>query len=251
VTTDARPAQPGPAGRPEPAAGSASGRPARGTATPDADLVRERWPEILEAVKHRSRVAWTQLIDATVDTLQDGILTLRFAQVGTATGFSARRSDEDLGPILEKMLGISPKIRAITGTAPGGSAGAAPEGRAAHGGGGQGTAGSSSWEPRPSGGQDEPGPAQAGEASAGRRGVRAEDSVLNATVRATAAGNTAVESGTNARTAHPNVGRAGPPPAAQADPEVPDHDPDASALTGVDLIQRTLGGQVIEEIGDA
>jgi DNA polymerase III subunit gamma/tau len=242
-----RPAQPGPAGRPEPAAATARagdpapGRPAGSTATPDADLVRERWPEILEAVKHQSRVAWTQLSNATVDTLQEGTLTLRFAQVGMATGFSARGSD-DLGQVLGKMLGITPKIRAVAGDVPGGSAGAAHEGR--RGGGGQGTAPAGSREPEPSG------PAPAGEGAAGRRGVRAEDSVLNATVRATAAGNAAVESGTNTRTAHPNTGQAGPPPVVQADPEVPDHDPDASALTGVDLIQRTLGGQVIAETGD-
>jgi DNA polymerase III subunit gamma/tau len=249
-----RPAQPGPAGRPEPAAAGARagedapGRPVGGTATTDADLVRERWPEILDAVRHRSKVAWTQLSNATVDTLQEGILTLRFAQVGMATGFSARPSDEDLSQVLEKMLGISPKIRAIAGAAPGGSAGAAHEGRR---GGGQGTAGAGSREPGPSDGQDAPGPAPAGEGAAGRRGVRAEDSVLNATARSTAAGNAAVERGTNARTAHPNPGQAGPPPVVQADPEVPDHDPGASALTGVDLIQRTLGGQVIAEIGDA
>jgi len=241
-----RPAQPGPADRPEPAAAragdAAPGRPARGTATPDAGLVRERWPEILDAVKHRSRVAWTQLSNATVDTLQEGVLTLRFAQVGMATGFSARRSDEDLSQVLEQMLGINPKIRATAGPAPGGSAGATHEGRAERGG---------SREPGLSGGQDEPGPAPAGEAATGRRGVGAEDSVLNATVAATAAGNAPVDSGTNARTAHPNAGQAAPPPVVQADPEVPDHDPDASALTGVDLIQRTLGGQVIAETGDA
>jgi DNA polymerase III subunit gamma/tau len=255
VTADApRPAQPGPPSRPEPAAGgaqaadAASGRPAGGTATPDADLIRERWPDILEAVRHRSTVAWTQLIDATVDTLQEGILTLRFAHVGTATGFSARRTDEDLGQVLEKMLGLRPKIRAIADTAPGGTAVAGLEGRPLRGGGGPGPG---SGEPGPAGGQDEPGPAPAGETAAGRKGARAEDSVLNATVRPTPAGNAAVASGTNARTAQPDAGQAGPTPVAQADPEGPGHDPDASALSGVDLIQRALGGQVIEEIGDA
>ena len=43
------------------------------------------------------------------------------------------------------------------------------------------------------------------------------------------------------------AGQPGPPPRAAE----PGHDLDASVLTGVDLIQRTLGGQVIEEIGDA
>jgi DNA polymerase III subunit gamma/tau len=243
-----RPPQPGPAGRPEPAAGSARAmdaappRAAGGTATPDADLVRERWPEILEAVKHRSRVAWTQLSNASVDTLHEGVLTLRFAQVGMATGFTARGSDEDLGQVLEQLLGINPKIRASSGTAPGGPGGGG-EGRAARGGGGHGTAGAGSQDQGPSGGPDGPGPA-----AAGRGGVRAQDSVLNVTARPTAAGNAAVDSGTNTPAAHPS---AGPPPVAQADPEEPDHDPDASPLTGVDLIQHTLGGRVIAEIGDA
>jgi DNA polymerase III subunit gamma/tau len=258
VVPDApRPAQPAPAGRPAPSAVSAPARdaaalqPAGGTATPDADQIRERWPDILEAVKRQSRVAWTQLTNATVDSLQDGILTLRFAQVGTATGFTARGSDEDLGQVLEKMLGKSPKIRAITGPAPGGTAAAAQAGGPARGGGGQDNAGPGSPDPGPSAGQDAPGPAVAGQAAAGPGAVRAQNSALNVTVAATAAGGAAVESGTNPRTAHPSAGQAGPPPDAQADPEMPDHDPDASALTGVDLIQRTLGGQVIAEIGDA
>jgi DNA polymerase-3 subunit gamma/tau len=218
---------------------AAPARPAGDTATPDADLVRERWPEILEAVRHRSKVAWAQLSNATVDTLQEGILTLRFAQVGTATGFSARGSDKDLGQVLEQMLDISPKIRAISGTAPAGTG----EGGVARGGGGHGTAGAGSQDQGPSGGPDGPGPA-----AAGRGGVRAQDSVLNVTARSTAAGNAAVDSGTNTPAAHSN---AGPPPVAQADPEEPDHDLDARPLTGVDLIQHTLGGQVIAELGDA
>ena len=65
---------------PRPAAAAAS-------TTADAGSIRERWPEILDAVRHRSRVAWVQLSSATVDTLQDGILTLRFAQDGTPRVF--------------------------------------------------------------------------------------------------------------------------------------------------------------------
>ena len=142
-----RPAPSAPAAKPEPPAAEAKpestahpaapangagGRAARvaGSGTPDADRVRERWPEILDAVRHRSRVAWVQLSNATVDTLQDGILTLRFAQEGTATGFSARRSDEDLGQVLEQVLGISPKIKAVSAAAREGSAGAGGGGAA-------------------------------------------------------------------------------------------------------------------------
>ena len=159
----ARPARPAPAAKPAPpapeakpgntdhpaapanGAGAAAARPA-GNRAPDADLVRERWPEILDAMRHRSRVAWMQLSGATVDTLQDGILTLRFAQEGTAAGFSARGSDKDLGQVLEQTLGISPKIRAVSE--------AAREGRAGFG------------------GSSRPGQAGAGEAGRGGRDPR-------------------------------------------------------------------------------
>ena len=48
-----------------------------------------------------------------------------------------------------------------------------------------------------------------------------------------------------------NPGPAAPDRTAPGVPEELDHDPDGSSLTGMDLIQRTLGGRVIEEYGDA
>src|SRR5262249_37611726 len=135
------------------AGGSAAG-PA-GSRTPDADRVRERWPEILDAVRHRSKVAWAQLSNATVDALQDAVLTRRVAQGGTATGFSARGSD-DLGQVLEQVLGISPKIKAVSA--------AAREGSAAAGGGGATPAGSGPAGAGPGGA----GPGGAGPGGAGR-----------------------------------------------------------------------------------
>ena len=62
----------------------------------------------------------------------------------------------------------------------------------------------------------------------------------------------------DAAAARPQRPETPPPPAPRqpARPQQPEEpDPDdgsaTSALSGVDLIQRTLGGQVIEEIGDA
>ena len=204
------PAAPAPRpARPEPAA-PASPRPAAATSAADAGSIRERWPEILDAVGRQSRVAWVQLNSATVDGLRDGVLTLRFAQAGTATGFTARGSDQDLASVLGQMLGITPKIRAVADD-PG-----APRGRR------------------------DPSPESAG--------PDIEDSARNAApppAQATAA---------DAAAARPD--RPAPPaprqPPRPAQPGEPDHDDSAaSALSGVDLIQRTLGGQVIEEIGDA
>jgi DNA polymerase III subunit gamma/tau len=243
----ARPARPDtPAEAPARPAAPPPPAPAAAPAAAGAGSLSERWPEILEAVKRERRVAWLLLSNATPDALQDNVLTLRFTREGEAIGFSGSGYDQDLGQVLEKMLGINPKIRAVAGAAPV----PAHEGRAGSGGGGQGAAAVSTPDPG-SGGQDAPARAAAGGAGAGQSGARAEDSSLNATPRATAAGGARAESGPGARTARPDAERSGPPPMAQAHPDEPDHDPGASALTGVDLIQRTLGGRVIEEIGDA
>ena len=205
-----RPAAPTPRpARPEPSAG-APPRPAAAATAADAGSIRERWPEILDAVGRRSRVAWVQLNSATAESLQDGVLTLRFAQAGAATGFTARGSDQDLVQVLGQMLGISPKIRAVAA------------------------------EPGTPRGRRDP--------SSESAGPDIEDSARYATpppAQATAADEAA------ARPPRPEA-PAPPPHERPAQPEEPDHDDSAaSALTGMDLIQRTLGGQVIEEIGDA
>jgi DNA polymerase III subunit gamma/tau len=198
-----RPARPEPAAEPAP-------RPAASASPADAGSIRERWPEILDAVGRRSRVAWVQLNSATAESLEDGVLTLRFAQAGAATGFTTRGSDQDLVQVLTQMLGISPKIRAVAGpTASRGRRDPLSE-----------SAGPDIEEP----GRNETPPSG----------------------QATAADEAA---------ARPPRPEAPPPPPSHpraARPEEPDHDDSATtALSGVDLIQRTLGGQVIEEIGDA
>jgi len=200
VAPPPRPARPEPPAEPAPRAGGSAA---------DVGSVRERWPEILDAVGRRSRVAWVQLNSATAESMQDGVLTLRFAQAGAATGFTARGSDQDLVQVLGQILGITPRIRAVAA------------------------------EPGASRGRRDP--------SSESAGPDIEDSARYATpppAQATAADEAA------ARPARPE---APPPPRERpAQPEEPDHDDSAaSALTGVDLIQRTLGGQVIEEIGDA
>ena len=76
---------------------------------------------ILDAVKHQKRVAWLLLSNASVDTLQDGVLTLRFTREGEAKGFSGSGYDQELGQVLQNMLGISPRVRAVA--TPAGGAG--------------------------------------------------------------------------------------------------------------------------------
>jgi hypothetical protein len=197
-------------------------------------VLRERWPTILDAVKHQKRVAWLLLSNASVDTLQDGVLTLRFTREGEAKGFSGSGYDQELGQVLQKMLGISPRVRAVA-TAAGGAG--------------------SSWAAGPDlpPDEDEPGdPAGPG----GGPGGYGESGGGRATASAGAAG-PGRAGGTSGRGGSGASGRAGSgggaPARAAAGGAVtgPGAAGNSEALTGMDLIARTLGGEVIDEIGDA
>jgi DNA polymerase-3 subunit gamma/tau len=306
-----------------------SSRTARGDA-PDTDSLRERWPDVLDAVRSERKVAWLLLSNAAVDSLTDGVLTLRFGREGEARGFSGSGYDRELGQVLKAMFGIAPQIRAIAGTAqgepgpaysgegyagPGNSGpdqgGPDPEGpdpgspdpegqgsqdRRGRDHGGQGRGGQGQGGQGQGGGRDQDGRGQGAQRSAhpgqGGRGQGQARTGRNSTSRSADAQGPSAQ-GTSGRAA------AGPGPVAQAGAAAEDHaagagrrreaggesahqaagragdgaqsragivmaqgsqrqesgpdmaDPtDADALTGLDLIQRELGGQIIEEIGE-
>ncbi len=77
-------------------------------------MVRQRWPEILEAVKGQRRVAWMLLSNATVHSVEDGVLTVLFAREGEAKGFSASGYDRDLISALGSVLGTALRIKSLT-----------------------------------------------------------------------------------------------------------------------------------------
>jgi DNA polymerase III subunit gamma/tau len=209
--------------------------PRAGAGTPDADVLRERWPEILEAVKRERRVAWILLSNAAVDTFEDGILTLRFTREGEARGFSGSDYDKDLGQVLEAMLGISPKIRAVSATAGGARAGGAAGGSGVSA--GAPAAAKNAAGPRRNG--DQAGGAR--EPAAGRRGTGAvaEDPAPGA------GGDVSGPAG-DAGGSPGNAGRADDP-----GPRDADESTSGEALSGMDLIQHTLGGEIIQEMGEA
>jgi DNA polymerase-3 subunit gamma/tau len=190
-----------------------SAAPAPPAGVPDAAVLRARWPEVLAAVQRERRVAWMLLTHASVESFADGELTLAFAQAGEAKGFLTSGSDKDLGKVLTTIFGITPRI----GTTLGGGGGNPPADSGTR------TPGA---QPRPSqsrSGDDvkaapapQPGP---GGRSAGTKPVSTRKD-------SRPAGLTAEEA---------------PDPGDQAAPEV---------LTGVDLIERELGGRMIEETGD-
>jgi DNA polymerase III subunit gamma/tau len=201
AATDQRPEQAGPG-------------PARSdSAVADAASLRARWPDVLEAVQTRKRVASMQLTNATVASFEDGVLTLAFTQPGIAKGFLVAENDKVLAGVLADMFGVRARISTSVGSsdaegAAGGARGAqspSAGGRPASPPGGTGGA------ERPAGRAD----SQQGRQSAGGRQPQRP---------ARAAG-----------------------PAAGAEPGHGDH-LEADALTGPDLIARELGGRIIEEM---
>jgi DNA polymerase-3 subunit gamma/tau len=130
VSPAARPA-------PEPARSPASAPPApkqpapqeRTAGSPDlsaADSLRKNWDAVLEAVKQERRVAWMLLSNASVLSLADGILTLRFPRDGDLKGFSVSGHDAVLKRVLSADFGLNVTVKGVAGgDAPAG----APAGR--------------------------------------------------------------------------------------------------------------------------
>jgi DNA polymerase-3 subunit gamma/tau len=105
----ARPAPP--AARPAPPAAPAAA--AAGASA--ADSLRQSWDAILEAVKQERKVAWMLLSNASVLSLEDGILTLRFSRDGDLKGFSVSGHDAVLKRVLSADFGLNVTIKGVAG----------------------------------------------------------------------------------------------------------------------------------------
>jgi DNA polymerase III subunit gamma/tau len=195
----------------------------RVAAQPPADTedLRARWPDVLDALQGKRRVAWMLLSNAAVESLADGALTIAFAKPGDAKGFVTSGSDKDLSHVLSALFGMTPQIRTsvLTGIA-GGSGGSSQnldrETRPAYP--------QPSREarrpdqPRPA--EDPPGPSQN---QARRQSLPASKSP---------------------RASQP----ARPAPSATGSEPEPSDLPEPDVLTGTDLIERELGGRIIQEL---
>ena len=197
----AEPAEPA---RVPPAAPAAAG-------SSSADSLRKNWDAILEAVMQERKVAWLLLRNASVVSLEDKVLTLRFPRDGDLKGFEVSGHDAILKRVLNTRFGLDVTIRGVTGADLGTGA-------------------------VRSAGPVSPGPVAAGGTS---------DPVAATPARS--------------RPRHDE-----PPPDEISSDEFPPDEPDdmppdepdggqapvVTELTGMDLIQRELGGQVIGEIED-
>ncbi|MGD0937196.1 MAG: hypothetical protein ABR922_21830, partial [Streptosporangiaceae bacterium] len=84
-----------------------------------AEAVSRSWDAILDAIKRERRVAWMLLSNASVVSLDDGTLTLRFARDGDVKGFTTSGCDADLKRVLAAQFGLNVRIRALSGSDPG------------------------------------------------------------------------------------------------------------------------------------
>jgi len=104
--------RPGPAPRDRPHPGSQAA--AAVAAAVDADTLRSRWPDVLEAVRDVRRTAWILLSNyADIDSLEGNVLNLAFDSEGNAKGFASTGSDGYLSDVLHAMFGVRLVIRAV------------------------------------------------------------------------------------------------------------------------------------------
>src|SRR6266568_333905 len=200
-------AQPAP---PAPAPKAPAPRAAAGSSP--ADSLRKNWDAVLDAVKQERRVAWMLLNNASVLSVEDGVLTLRFPRDGDLKGFSVSGHDAILKRVLSGKFGLNVTVRGVAGgDDPAAGAGGAPGG---------------------------PGPAPA--ADRPRAPVRRDPAPAPPDF---------VPPEFTAPHAEPPDDFP-PDESSQDEPSPDDRAVRETELTGMDLIQRELGGQVIGEIED-
>jgi len=248
-----RPTPSAPSGQsaaPAPRAPSASAATAESRAAPTADAVRQGWDGVLEAVKAKRRVAWILLSNARVVSLDEGVLTLRFPRQGDVKGFQSSGYEDLLRQVLEARFGMNVVVRAVSGTDP-------PPGERRRPG----------PEPVPSPPSRlpsaqppsaEPPSAPSPQAEAPRvQPPRAQPPSARSSRQAAAepppspapaAGEMDAEAGTKRPFGITDLL---PPPDEEFDPDDEDSTASASAeLTGMALVQRELGAQIIGEYED-
>jgi hypothetical protein len=83
------------------------------TAVSEAEVVRDAWPEVLEVVKKRRKIAWMLLSTATAEALWRDNLVVRFQKDGEAKGFISSGCDAILAEALDELFGVKLDITAV------------------------------------------------------------------------------------------------------------------------------------------
>jgi DNA polymerase-3 subunit gamma/tau len=211
----------------------------RGAAT--AETLRQGWDGVLEALKAKRRVAWMLLSNASVVSLDEGVLTLRFPRQGDVKGFQSSGYEDLLKQVLQARFGVNVVVRAVSGGDP-------PPGERRR--------------QRPGPVQPPPAP-PAGQPAAARPGEAPAAADPPADAPPVAPGPAAAEPPSPPAPPSDGAGRRGggtgpfgitdlpPPPDEEFDPDDEDMTvPAAADLTGMALVQRELGAQIIAEYED-
>ena len=261
-----RQAQPAPQATPVPVAqaappasavaGSAAAPPAaRGSVT--AEVVTQAWPSVLEAVKAKGRVAAIVIGNASVASLNEAVLTLRFPRQGDVKGFLGTKYEDVLKQVLNGMFGMNFVVRAVSGadTPPAGRPGSGPAPQAAPP-----AAAAPSPDPAPWANTAPAGNAAAaaepatfpGQAPSSPPQVPAAAGPVSAPAQAVSPAGS-VGNGSGGATRPFGTSELPPPP--DDDYFDPDDEDNMSSttvteLTGMALVQRELGGQIIGEYED-
>jgi DNA polymerase III subunit gamma/tau len=117
-------------GQPEPAA--AASPPYTPVGELDAAAVRRIWPEVLDNVKRRRRTAHALLMNVSVQSVDDGVLTLTISSIPLSRLLAQDANTEVLRGALKDVLGVDWRI-AVVVDGDGGPAGGANPGGASGG----------------------------------------------------------------------------------------------------------------------
>jgi DNA polymerase-3 subunit gamma/tau len=201
----------------------------------------QAWPSVLDAVKAQGRVAAIVIGNASLVSLDEAVLTLRFPRQGDVKGFVNTKYEDLLKQVINTMFGINVVVRAVTG----GGGDAPPAGRRP-----------APVPPAPSAPAPS-GPAASWPAAPESAGPVAAYPPEPPAPGAGSAGGAGSATGPFGSTGLPSGDPPPlPPPPSPDDDE--DFDPDdedmsvslPTELTGMALVKRELGGQVIAEYDD-
>ncbi|GAA2258606.1 DNA polymerase III subunit gamma and tau [Actinomadura luteofluorescens] len=222
---NARSAPPAPSGAP-PAPAASGG----GGGGADFSTIQRLWPDVVEAVKQKSRATWMVIMAGVQPVSLDGkVLTLGFDAEGRRLGFVNGGRDAVLREVFKERMGVDWRIETVVGGAPSGSP---PGGRPGPSAGFGGAATPNpAPQPRP---PFQPSAPQSAQPSA-RGAERAPEPPP------------------------PPPDEPPPPPEPSPVDESDEVDPEGDAdadgteaeMSGMALIQRELGGQIIREIDNS
>ncbi|NEA27579.1 DNA polymerase III subunit gamma and tau [Actinomadura bangladeshensis] len=246
-----------------PAAGAPSGPPPAAGGGMDFGSIQRLWPDVVEAVKQKSRATWMTIMSGVQPVSLDGkVLTLGFDAEGRRLGFVNGGRDTVLREVFKERMGVDWRIETVVG-----GGGGRPPSQGPGGGGrpGPGGGSGSGFGSAQSSGFGSSSGGQAGAASGGF-GSASEAQASQPASQPSRPNPVPRPANGESRARQADPGPMPPPPDEpppppdpapmdESDEVDPEGDADADGteaeMNGMALIQRELGGQIIREIDNS